>query len=617
MKLRKELGLLDVYCIATGAMISSGIFILPGLAHMRAGPSVVLSYLLAGGLAAIGMLNAAELATAMPKAGGDYFFITRSLGPAVGSIAGLLNWFALSLKSAFALLGIAAFLRLFIDIDMRLVGMLLCSVFVAVNLWGIRRVGRLQIGLVLSLLVLMIIYIVKGTSHVTMKNLDPFFPYGLQKTLATTGFVFVSYGGLLKISSIAEEVRNPSRNLPYGMLLSLVSVTLLYVLMVLITTGVLSSADLDRSLTPITDGAGVFMGIWGVRAISLAAIFAFISTANAGVMAASRYLFALGRDELLPASLGRLGRRSEMPSVSIVVTGLFITISLFLRLDLLVEAASLVLILGFILSCICIIVLRESRIQNYRPSFRAPFYPVTQLLGILAFTFLIFELGLEAFLICAVIFTFGVTGFWFYGRKRLQKDYALLHVAARLTARELVNGSLEQELKEIVRERDDISVDRFDELVSHCPVIDIDEHIEFKRCVFLLSNVLAVRLGMTETSLVEKFIHREDESSTVLSQFLAVPHIIIEGSGRFELALVRAKNGIRFSESHENIRAVLALIGTGDERNFHLRALANIAQIAHAPDFEQRWLRARGEDGIRDVLLLGARHRRQRIDRPI
>lgn len=91
MKLRKELGLLDVYCIATGAMISSGIFILPGLAHMRAGPSVVLSYLLAGGLAAIGMLNAAELATAMPKAGGDYFFITRSLGPAVGSIAGLLN----------------------------------------------------------------------------------------------------------------------------------------------------------------------------------------------------------------------------------------------------------------------------------------------------------------------------------------------------------------------------------------------------------------------------------------------------------------------------------------------------------------------------------------------
>lgn len=107
MKLKKELNLLDVFCIASGAMISSGLFILPGLAHAQAGPAVVVSYLLAGLLAMTGVLSIAELATAMPKAGGDYFFITRGMGPAAGTVAGLLSWLSLSLKSSFALVGAA------------------------------------------------------------------------------------------------------------------------------------------------------------------------------------------------------------------------------------------------------------------------------------------------------------------------------------------------------------------------------------------------------------------------------------------------------------------------------------------------------------------------------
>lgn len=611
MNLRKELGLFEVFCIATGAMVSSGIFILPGLAHAQAGPSVIISYLLAGCLAGIGTLSAAELATAMPKAGGDYFFITRSLGPAVGSIAGLLNWFALSLKSAFAIIGMAAFVRLFVDIDMRFAGMGLCLIFVLINLCGARHAGRLQTYLVTGLLALMIFYVIKGIPQVAMDNLTPFLPHGWHKTIATAGFVFVAYGGLIKISSVAEEVRNPSRVLPFGMLLSLVIVTLLYVLMVFVTTGVLPSADLDRSLTPITDGAAQFMGTWGVRAIGLAAVFAFVSTANAGVMAASRYLFALSRDELLPKGLSRLSRKTEVPVTAILVTGLFVTVSLFLKIDILVEAASLVLILGFIMSSLCVIVLRESRVQNYRPSFRAPFYPFTQIIAILAFCLLIFELGLAAFLICAVLFAIGMTNYWIYGRKRMQKDFALLHVVARLTARELVTGSLESELKDIVRERDDIAVDRFDEIVSRSPVMDLPDAIDFSDCVKKLSDILSAPLSMPRDSLAEKFIQRENESATVLSPFLAIPHIIIPGENKFEIALIRARQGIHFPKSNEQVRAVFALAGSHDERNFHLRALANIAQIVQAEDFEKRWLNARGDEGIRDVILLGKRQRRK------
>lgn len=107
MALKKSLGLYGVYSIASGAMISSGIFILPALAFTMAGPGVVISYLLAGAAAVLGMLNVIELVTAMPKAGGDYYYITRTLGPLAGSVSGLLSWAALSLKGAFAVYGLA------------------------------------------------------------------------------------------------------------------------------------------------------------------------------------------------------------------------------------------------------------------------------------------------------------------------------------------------------------------------------------------------------------------------------------------------------------------------------------------------------------------------------
>ena len=109
MELKKELTFLDVFCIASGAMISSGIFILPGMAFEKAGPAVIGSYFLAGIIAVIGIMSVAELSTAMPKAGGTFFFIDRSMGPGMGTIGGFAAWFSLAFKSAFALLGIVIF----------------------------------------------------------------------------------------------------------------------------------------------------------------------------------------------------------------------------------------------------------------------------------------------------------------------------------------------------------------------------------------------------------------------------------------------------------------------------------------------------------------------------
>ena len=114
-------------------MISSGLFILPALAYENVGSAVVISYLAAGLLAVTGMLSQAELVSAMPRAGGDYFYVTRSMGPAVGTVEGLITWFSLSLKSVFALVGMAAFTKIFIDMDIRVIAMAFCLIFVCIK----------------------------------------------------------------------------------------------------------------------------------------------------------------------------------------------------------------------------------------------------------------------------------------------------------------------------------------------------------------------------------------------------------------------------------------------------------------------------------------------------
>jgi mannitol/fructose-specific phosphotransferase system IIA component (Ntr-type) len=466
---------------------------------------------------------------------------------------------------------------------------------------------------VLGLIALMLFYVVRGIPHVAMENLTPFTPYGIHRTLATAGFVFVAYGGLIQISGVAEEVRDPSRVIPRGIALSLIVVTILYVLMVWVTSGVLPAGQLDGSRTPITDGAAMFMAPWGVRLIGVAAILAFVSTANAGILSSSRYLYALSRDELLPPGLARLLPKTGVPFIAVIVTGLFISAALFLPLTILVESASLVLLLGFMMACICVIVLRESKVQNYRPSYAAPFYPFLQILGLLGYGLLLVELGIEAYVICAILFVVGFAVYQFYGRHRLAQDYALLHLVERITSKAFASGTLEQELKVIIRERDEIQTDRFDDVVAHALVLDLEKDLNLAEALDKAAEELSERLSLSAENLKSRFAAREAESSTVLTPFLAIPHIIIPGEHEFQIALVRARAGIRVEGTDERVHALFALVGTRDERNFHLLTLANLAQIVQDPQFEKRWLAARGEQGIRDVILLAKRQRAQTI----
>lgn len=162
---------------------------------------------------------------------------------------------------------------------------------------------------------------------------------------------------------------------------------------------------------------------------------------------------------------------------------------------------------------------------------------------------------------------------------------------------------------DILLERDDVIKDRFDQLIKECQILDIQGRQSAEKVFRQAANILARRLGTDEFVLFEKFLHREAEGSTVIQPGLAIPHIIAEGEKKFEILLVRAVDGIDFPHAPDPVRIMFILSGSKDERNYHLRALMAIAQIAQEKDFEQRWLAARDIETIRNLILLSTRKR--------
>jgi len=609
MKLKKGLNFFDVFSIATGAMISSGIFILPGLAFARTGPAVFISYFLAGILALIGIFSIIELSTAIPKAGGDYYFINRSLGPFIGTISGFLSWFALSLKSAFAIFGISEIIFIFTGFPVFVSSILVCVFFVVLNSIGVKEAAKFQVSLVSGLLVLMVFFIIFGFSKINISHFYPFTPKGINPIFVTAGFIFISFGGLLKVASVSEEVKNPKKNIPFGMIISVITVTIIYTLVLIVTVGILPADSFSDSLTPIADAANNIAGTAGFAVISIAALLAFITTANAGIMSASRYPLALSRDNLLPNSISKINKRFKTPVLSILITGLFIVLALQLPLEMLVKAASVVILTAYVLTNIAVIILRESKLKNYRPSFKAPLYPWMQIFGIIIFSFFIIDLGLEAIEISIAFLLISISFYLFYGKKKYTGEYALLHLLKRITDNRLTDHVLETEFRDVLIERDNIKHDKFDKLVKTAKVIDLEGPLEINQLFEIISEIISQEIKINKEEIFTLLRSRQEDCNTAISPFIAIPHIIIEGNDNFFLILIRCKEGIKFTAKENSIKAVFTFVGTREDRAFHLKTLAAIATLVQQDDFEEKWLSSENPNYLRDMVLLSERMR--------
>ena len=618
-QLKKQLGLLDVFAVASGAMISSGLFVLPAIAFAKAGPAVILSYLFASFLILPSVFSKAELSTAMPRAGGTYFYVERSLGSFCGLFTGFANWFGLALKSAFAVVGMAVFIEVLVhslfgmkmtEAHLKQIAVLCCLGFTVLNIVSVKHTSRFQVSLVGILLCILVTFVFLGSGAAQAVRYAGFLDKGWPAVFATAGLVFISYGGLTKAASIAEEIKDTSRNLPLGMLLAWFTVSVLYVAVIVITVGVVDGQELSASLTPISLGASKFMPLVGFPLLGVAAIAAFVTTANGGILAASRYPMAMSRDRLLPPLLARVNRRFKTPHISILLTGGFMILAIvFLDIERLVKTASTLMIILFILVNASVIIMRESRIQSYRPRFKSPLYPYIHIFAIVAYGALIVDMGRIPLIITAVFIGLSAAWFGLYVSRRVSRASAVMHVVERVTDRALKTVTLEDELRDILIERDEIIEDRFDQLIKECEILDIKGKRDAEKIFRKVSAILAERLGTDEYVLFEKFIHREAEGSTAVQPGFAIPHIIVEGENKFDILLIRARDGINFPHAKDPVKIMFVLAGSRDERNYHLRALMAIAQIAQEKDFEKRWLAARDIEGIRNLILLSTRTR--------
>lgn len=609
--LKKELTLLDIFCVATGAMISSGLFILPGLAFAKAGPAVIISYILAGVFCIPTLLSMSELITAMPKAGGDYFYIMRGFGPLLGTVAGFSTWFSLSLKGAFALVGMGAYLGLVTNLPLNMIAVICCLFFIILNLVGIKEAVGFQVLLVLGLLVILAVYTVLGLKDIDPVRFKPFFSSGFGAVFSTASFVFISYGGLMKVAALAEETKDPGRNLPLGMILSLLVTSVLYGLVVMVTIGVVDPESLKTTLMPISDGASVFGGNVMFVAVNIAAFLAFVTTANSAIMTASRYPLGMSRDKLLPEYFQKISSYSKMPYVAILYTGFFMIIALlFLRLELLVKVASSLLILLFLFSNLTVILFRESKILSYKPKLRSPLYPYMQISGIIGSMFLLMEMGTFIVFLTMFFLLLGFGWYKFYGQKRSSHDSALIYALEKLVAKdkELASENLLTELKDIVIQRDKVTEDRFHKMIQESRILDIEQPLKWEDFFREISKVLAEETGQGADEIFKKLIDRERDSSTVLRKGLAIPHIVVNGKNIFKIVLVRARAGVIFPDD-KLAHIVFILAGSSDERNLHLKVLAAIAQITESRGFDEKWFTARNAEELKNLVLLTERRR--------
>lgn len=618
-KLKRELGFWDVFAVSAGAMISSGLFILPAMAFARTGASVILAYLLASIFVIPSVLSKAELATAMPRAGGTYFFVDRSLGPMVGLFSGLAGWFSLALKSAFAIVGMAILvdvvLTRFVGFGLgpwqqKGVGVACCLTFTLLNVVSTKHSSRFQIVLVAVLLLVLVAFALGGVRHIQMERFDGMFHGDWLEIMACAGLVFVSFGGLTKVASVAEEVKRPGRDIPLGMIAACAVVMVLYLGVISVTVGVLDGAVLAQSDLPISIAANQFWGRTGFAVLGLAAIAAFVTTANGGILAASRSPLAMSRDQLLPASLSVISPRFHTPVLGILVTGGFMIAAIvFLDMEKLVKTASTLKILLFMLTNLSVIVMRESRIQSYRPKFKSPFYPFIHIAAIVIYGFLIVDMGPLPLLITAGFFLISVAWYLLYARRRVQRASAMMHIVERVTDKALQSVTLEDELRDILLERDEVVGDRFDGLVRGCHILDVDGVREARDVFKEVSLIFEERLHADRMVLLARFLEREQQASTVVQPGFAIPHVVVEGNHIFDVALVRAREGIRFPGHSESVHIMFVLVGSPDERNYHLRALMAIAQVAQEPHFEDRWMGARDAEALRNIILLSTRKR--------
>lgn len=441
--LERKLGLFSVIILSLSAMLGSGLFVLPSLAMMELGGGdsplggIWLAYLFAGLVVLPGAISKSELASAMPSSGGAYVYIEKTFGPIIGTISGLGLWANFMLKSAFALIGFKAYLWVLegifgISINLDYAVMIMLALIVGINILGAKSIKKVQTPVVLVSVTYLISVCVWALLTMEL-NWDAALSREALGTdwhsfSSTAALVFVSYIGVTKVAAVGGEIKDPTKNMPFGILISLLFSIVLYVFVTLtmaITVDPVNYVDAGHARE---DPIYIFALAAGGKTIAtIAATFAaltVLSGALAGIMAASRFIFAMARDNLMPALFEDVHGKYETPHWAIIGTGLSMAAAIvYLPVHDVAELASGFKIMVFIVINTCVLVLRTSAKSHwYEPEWKSPLFPAVQIFGILGGALLIYAMGMKAVIGGLAAIIIGSVIYLSYGKVHVENE---------------------------------------------------------------------------------------------------------------------------------------------------------------------------------------------------
>ncbi|WP_323674827.1 APC family permease [Halorubellus sp. PRR65] len=424
-----SLGLLDATMVGMGAMIGAGIFVLTGLAADIAGPAAILVFGLNGVVTSFTALSYAELASAIPKSGGGYAFVEEVFRDSVAFQMGWMLWFAYMIAGALYALGFAGNFLEFVHFYWEglpsgaLLGPVTWKVLYAICLVGGLVVlnavstaasGGAETVVTIVKIVILVVFSAYGANAVDLSEFEPFFTNGtVNAILPAMGLTFIAFEGYDLIATVTEEVENPRKNIPRAIFLSLAATIVIYLVVVLVAIGTLGAGGLasagERGIAEAAKGfmpAAIPILQNGASVVAFGAVFSTVSALNAVVLASSRVAFAMGRDRLLPAQIGRIHHRFGTPLIAVVASAAVMLVSVtFVPIRQVGSLSSLFFLLSFVVVNASVIKLRRERPDMRRP-YEMPFYPAPAVAGIVG------NLVLGYYLVTANVATAGLAFGW-------------------------------------------------------------------------------------------------------------------------------------------------------------------------------------------------------------
>ena len=439
--LKRTLTATDLTMLGIGAIIGTGIFVLTGTAAAnQAGPAIVLSYVAAGVACGFAALCYAEFASMIPISGSAYTYAYATLGEvfawmigwdlileyAVGSMTVAVGWSGYFQR---ILAGFGVHLPAWMSASpgtgvegalINLPAVIIVLVISALLVIGVRESARFNAVMVAVKLVAILFFIVVGVGYVQPSNWSPFMPYGVQGISAAAAVVFFAYIGFDAVSTTAEEAKNPSRDLPIGIIASLVLCTLLYLLVAAVLTGIIPvvqfKADAQFLNAPVGYALHVINMDWAAGLVSAGAVAGITSVLLVMLLSQPRIFFAMSRDQLLPAGVSKVHPKYRTPYITTLITGVVVAIVAGLTpINVLGEMTSIGTLFAFVIVCAAVLVLRAKRPDARRP-FRVPGGSILPTLGVLSCVYLMVNLTVMTWVRFLVWLDLGMIIYWFYGR---------------------------------------------------------------------------------------------------------------------------------------------------------------------------------------------------------